>query len=237
MMDRAREDQAAKRYEVAIFDFDGTLAETPAIYPFVYKETLRELGVPEEELEYITLEWWCDFDTTSMNSIDMVDFLIKKHHLKGEDIAKRFRLVRNVVEMEYLAGKRELDRTHPFHRYASPAVITDLRRMHADGTRCFVVSHNYGSIVDSALRALGIRELFEGIYTNCGIAEIAVEEYDRNIPKRESFSEIASLASDPAHCVVYDDILDHIETARELGLDAVWVCNDHALPPKRRRSC
>lgn len=222
-----------KRYEIAIFDFDGTLLDTPMIYPFIHKELLRELGVPEDEISYITNSYWRREVTSKGEHIDMPAYLSRKHAIDVTPLD--FRRKRNQIEREYFTRQRDIEELMSPESYLIKPVISDLRRLSENGTRCFVVSHNYGSVIEFAMESLGLSKLFEDYYTHCSWEELRHPLYDRNEPKGETFARIAGFASDPGVCIVYDDMREHIESAISLGMDAVLVDSEHACPPTGRR--
>lgn len=220
-----------KNYEIAIFDFDGTLLDTPHIYPFIHKELLRELGMSEDDIAYITDGYWQREVAGKEGHIDMPVYLSQRH---GVDITPlEFRIRRQRIEEEYFTGVRQIDELRPLEEYIILPVVDDMKRLHAAGARCFIVSHNYGNVVECAMRVLGLDGLLEDCYTHCAYAELMHPRYDRSEPKKETFARLAKLASSPNQCVVYDDMDEHLRSAKELGMDSVKVDNEHAYPPPR----
>lgn len=227
-----------KRYKIAAFDYDGTLLASVNIYPYIHKEVLRELGVPECDLEYLTLGYWLDNVNTNKYHIDAPALFIERHNLADVVTPLRFREMRNQIEMEYFAGERELEGVEPeLSAYIIKPVIDDLKRMQAEGTRCYVVSNNYGRVIDSALQQLGIRNLFEDIYSDCEYESLMNVRYDKNQPKAATYMELIGMTEDmggnAGDCVVYDDLTKYIEQARTLGMDAVLVDSEHAVAPPK----
>lgn len=222
-----------KTYDVAVFDFDGTLADTVFVYPLVNKEVLRELEVPESEMAYMTTRFWIDNINTNRNHVDVVAYLIERHRLGDRTDPIGFRKLRQAVELEYLAGERDIAGLSPFREYANIAVTRDLRRLYENGARCFVVSHNYGCVVESALSAMDIEHMFEDCFCHCAYEEMKHPTYDRNQPKIASFKAILDKTGcDPSKAVVYDDLIQYVKDAISLGMDAVLVDDEHARPPK-----
>lgn len=221
-----------RRYEIGIFDFDSTLLDTPSIYPFIHKELLRDLGLNKEDIAYMTGGYWQREVASKGEHVDMPAYLSQKH---GIDITPlNFRLMRNQIEREYFMGQRYIQELSSPEDYLVKPVIDDLHRLHEYETRCFIVSHNYGTVIEFVMEALKLDYMFEDYYTQCAWNELRHPIYDRNEPKKETFARLASLASSPSACVVYDDMREHIESAISLGMEAVLVDNEHAFPPEGR---
>lgn len=223
-----------KTYKIAIFDFDGTLVDTASIYPFIHKEVLRELGVEEEELSYLTLPFWQKEIAEVGEHIDVPAFCIAKHNLENVVNGLEFRKLRNRIEQEYFDGIRNIFDLELLDAYQNIPVVRDLIQYHTDGTECYIVSNNYGIIIEKALSTLGLSEYFVDCYTHCRHAEFKHPTYDKTQPKRISYEQLIAhareLDGDASDCVVYDDLMVYIETARELGMEAVWIDNEHSMP-------
>lgn len=223
-----------KNYDVAIFDFDGTLVDSLLIYPFIHKEVLRQAGVEEQELQYLDFNFWHKEVASIPGHVDIVSYMIERHGLEGILDGVSFRRMRNSIEMEYFSRKAMIpELSTELCDYAIKPVIKDLHRLKRAGAKCFVVSNNYGNIVESALEALDISNMFEDCFCYCAYEDMKHPTYDRNQPKKVSFAEIMQITGvEPSQCVVYDDLLKYVEEATSLGMDAVWVDNEHAYVPQ-----
>ena len=78
--------------------------------------------------------------------------------------------------------------------------------------------------------------MFEDCFCHCAYEDMKHPTYDRNQPKIEPFKEkLAKMGCAADKCVVYDDLRRYIEEAATLGIDGVWVDNEHARPPRRKK--
>ena len=143
-------DANEKKYDVAIFDFDGTLIDTASIFPFIHKEVLRELGVAENDISYLTLNYWIDNINTNTEHIDVPAYLIDRHGLQDVTNGHQFRVLRQNIELEYFSGLRTVPELHELSAYGNVPVLKELQRHWESNAKCFIVSHNYGRIVFAA---------------------------------------------------------------------------------------
>lgn len=226
-----RPSNTKKKYMIAAFDFDGTLIDTERIYPYIHKEVLRELGVSEDGIAYITYESWQENVANVDSHVDVPHYLIQRHGLEGITDGEDFRARRNRIEVEYFEGKRKIHEIGNSDNYLIKSTINDMKSMHAEGTKCVVVSFNYAKVIIPILRAIGIGDLISDYYTHCVVEQLKDARYDRCYPKEKTYSHLIEQAGkDASSCIVYDDFLEHIEAARRLGMDAVLVSSEHRYP-------
>lgn len=214
-----------RKYDVAIFDFDGTLVDTEPIWWAVHLATCERLGVYARELEYSYEQWKDEFSNTRMSTI--ADVLMKRYHLEEEISNEHFRKLRTDIYVEYLTGHTQMPRLdyEPFEHFVNDDIVDALKTYHSDGTHCFLVSRNYGIVIVPTLAQLKLDEYFEDVITNCTTPSLAIYS-DKNEPKAASFARAArwyAREGDPARCIVYDDSDKHIDTAELLGMSTVKV--------------
>jgi len=83
--------------------------------------------------------------------------------------------------------------------------------------RKFVFSNAPVHYADAVLRALGIIDLFSAVYTI---------EHTRYQPKPDTFGFLRLCRSHhlrPRRCIMVEDNLDNLKTAKRLGMKTVWV--------------
>ena len=92
--------------------------------------------------------------------------------------------------------------------------------------RKFVFSNAPVHYAQSVLRALGIYDLFSAVYTI---------EHTRYRPKPDSFGFLRLCRSHhlrPRRCIMVEDNLDNLRTAKRLGMKTVWVTGAAVLRSK-----
>ena len=118
--------------------------------------------------------------------------------------------------------------THQFpdlHRVlvAEPLLRATLNRLPG---RKFVFSNAPVHYAQSVLRALGIFDLFTAVYTI---------EHTRYQPKPDKFGFLRLCRSHhlrPRRCIMVEDNLDNLRTAKRLGMKTVWVTGASVLKSK-----
>lgn len=222
-------DTQNNKYKIAIFDFDGTLIDTIQIYPLIHRELLRDFGVSEKECSYLTPEYWQHEIYDKNEHIDIVNMLIQKHHLEDKTDELDFRTRRNNIEIEYFRGERNIKGLKPLSSYIIRPIYNEFVHLYNNRTQCYIVSHNYGTIVDAAMQSLELSDYITDCFTHCLYDELKHEKYDRNEKKEDSFARLIEVAIQDGYtaqdCIVYDDLLVHISNAQKLGMKTVLVSN------------
>ena len=187
---------------VWIFDLDNTLHDArvhifPAMHEQIHAYLKRHFGVDDAGASEMRTGFWRRYGTT-LNGL-------MRHH--GTD------------PRHYLAH------THVFPELAD-MVVSENALHHALsrlGGRKLMYSNAPRHYVEEILRAMGIRRLFDGVYT------IEDARY-RGKPALHGFHFLLRKHDlDPHRCAFVDDSLDNLRTAHRLGMSTVWVS------PARRR--
>ncbi len=103
---------------------------------------------------------------------------------------------------------------------AEPMLRSTLRRLPG---RKFVFSNAPVHYAHAVLRALGIIDLFADVYTI---------EHTRYRPKPDTFGFLRLCRSHhlrPRRCIMVEDNLDNLRTAKRLGMKTVWVSSASVL--------
>jgi putative hydrolase of the HAD superfamily len=116
--------------------------------------------------------------------------------------------------------------THQFPRLDAmlvrePQLRATLRRLPG---RKFVFSNAPVHYARAVLKALAVADLFDGVFTI---------EYTRFRPKPDSYGFLRVCRANrlrPQRCIMVEDSLDNLRTARRLGMKTVWVTRAHRAP-------
>jgi len=178
----------------AIFDCDGTLADTMPLHFRAWTAVLADYGAAMSERLF--------YDLAGVPSVRIVEILNERSGLRlnPAEIARE-------KEARYVTL---LPEARP-----AAAVLTAVRAYRGQA-RLAVASGGLRALVEQTLVNLGIRELFDVIVT--------AEDVARGKPAPDLFLLAAQrLGVPPAGCVVYEDAELGLEAARSAGMRAVDV--------------
>jgi HAD superfamily hydrolase (TIGR01509 family) len=178
----------------AIFDCDGTLADTMPLHYVAWRETLDPLGCPFPEEQFYA--WG------GVTAFEIVERLNDEHGLS--------------IPVEATALAKEETYRHLVPRVQPiPAVVAEARRL---ATLCpvAVASGGIREVVGETLTTLGLRDLFPVLAT--------ADDVLRGKPEPDVFLVAAErLGVSPEGCVVYEDSPAGIEAARRAGMKAINI--------------
>jgi HAD superfamily hydrolase (TIGR01509 family) len=178
----------------AIFDCDGTLADTMPLHYLAWRETLDPLGCPFPEEQFYA--WG------GVTAFEIVERLNDEHGMAMP------------VEATALAKEENYRRLVP-QVQPIPAVVAEARRL-AALCPVAVASGGIREVVQETLRTLGLADLFPILAT--------ADDVLRGKPEPDVFLVAAKrLGVLPEGCVVYEDSPAGIEAARRAGMRAVNV--------------
>ena len=180
----------------AIFDCDGTLADTMPLHYRAWRETLDAYGLPHVFPEEQFYAWG------GVTAVEIMRRLNEQHGLSLSPVE-----VAHSKEATY-------SRLIP-HIAAIEPVLEEVRRLHGLCPLA-VASGGMRSVVEKTLDTLGVRALFDAIATADDVA--------RGKPEPDVFLLAAGRMGVPASgCVVYEDAPAGLEAARRAGMKAVNV--------------
>lgn len=192
-----------KPSRVWIFDLDNTLHNAlPHIFPHINRSMTRyvmeHLALDEAGADELRVRYWRRYGATLLGLV--------RHH--GVD------------------PRHFLWHTHQFPRLQSMLVFERglramLRRLPG---RKIVFSNAPRHYSESVLKMLGIRDVFDEVYT---------VEHTRLRPKPAAFGFRRILREQgvpAARCVMVEDSLENLRTARRLGMGTVWVSPSRKTP-------
>jgi beta-phosphoglucomutase family hydrolase len=178
----------------AIFDCDGTLADTMPLHYQAWRETLDPLDCPFPEEQFYA--WG------GVTAREIILRLNSEHELMmdADEVA-------HAKEMNY---RRLIPTVKPIE-----PVITEARRLHG---KCplAVASGGMRALVEETLAVLGLTELFPVV--------VGSGDVIKGKPDPEVFLKAAHLLGvEPTGCVVFEDAPAGLEAARRAHMKAVNV--------------
>lgn len=192
-----------KSSRVWIFDLDNTLHNAlPHIFPHINRAMTRyvmeQLALDEASANELRVRYWRRYGATLLGLV--------RHH--GTD------------------PRHFLWHTHQFPHLRSMLVFERglrdmLRRLPG---RKIVFSNAPGHYSRTVLKALGIFDLFDDIYS---------VEHTRLRPKPAPFGFLRIVREHglaPRRCVMVEDTLENLRTAKRLGMRTVWVSRAGKAP-------
>jgi HAD superfamily hydrolase (TIGR01509 family) len=197
---------AAAGMKAAIFDLDGTLADTMPVHFRAWQEVAQAFHMVFPEERFYALGGVPTRAIAAMLATEQglaLDPGIVAHE-KEQAVLRRFDEVRPI-----------------------PAVVEIARRWRASG-KIAVASGGGRAMVERTLRQIGLRDWFEVV--------VAAEDTARHKPEPDVFWEAARrLGVAPADCTVYEDTDLGLEAARRAGMLGVDVRPLYVSGPSGRR--
>lgn len=195
---RGMDIQFPKRdYEGYIFDCDGTLIDSMPVHYRAWLETLQAHGLADRfsEDEFYALG--------GVPTVKLVRILGERHHLEldPERVAAE-------KEAAYLRLLSEVPVIEPVAAFA--------RRLAAEGGKVAVASGGSRHVVERALQAAGLRELFPVVVT--------ADDVEHGKPAPDMFLLAAEkLGVNPAGCLVLEDAVLGRQAAEAAGMDCLMI--------------
>lgn len=187
----------------AIFDFDGTLADTAALWHEVDRQFFQRRGMV------------CDPDyaqrLATLGFVDGARYTIDRYGLTEsvEDVCAEWR---DTSERLYKTSVT-----------LRPGALEYLLRLHAHGVPCALATTNTASVLEAMVH-VNVRELFcERVYGS---------EVSRSKDHPDIYLEAARrLGVEPHTCTVFEDIEPALRAAQRAGMTACGVrANDASQP-------
>lgn len=180
----------------AIFDMDGTLVDSGAVWARLAKEYLAGLGV---NLSSQLIE-----DTSHLTMPETASYFVQVLNLPlpPEKIASD---INSRMEQRY---RTDIP--------LKPGAFSLLERLYAAGFKMCVASSTSPALIDACLRRLGVRDCFQFLLSS--------EEVGVGKSKPDVYLEAARrLGSKPENTFVFEDLLFAVKTAKSAGFPVVAV--------------
>lgn len=180
----------------AIFDMDGTLVDSGAVWAQLAKEYLAGLGV---DLSSQLIE-----DTSHLTVLETASYFVQLLNLPlpPEKIAND---INSRMEQRY---RTDIP--------LKPGAFSLLERLHAAGFKMCVASSTSPALIDVCLRRLGVRDYFQFLLSS--------EEVGVGKSKPDVYLEAARrLGGKPENTFVFEDLLFAVKTAKSAGFPVVAV--------------
>jgi HAD superfamily hydrolase (TIGR01509 family) len=187
----------ARGAKIALFDFDGVIADTEVHQFSSYRDLLLEMG------REITLQ---DFGSYMGHSEPEIYALMMSDHDLEIDVAaateRRKAIFMARIEQARLEPYQYIDKLLP--------ALAEL------GMEMHIISSNVEEMIDDLLRRWGVRSYFSGIVTPASRVP--------PVPKPTLLTDAAAeLGVEPRGVVLFEDSARMIELARSLGMRTVAV--------------
>ena len=192
---------------VWLFDLDNTLHDAGAwifgaLNVAMGEYVQRLTGLEADPARLLAREYWRRYGTTLLG-------LIRHHGVKSADF---LHATHQFTDLEQrLTGHR--------HDFAALARLPG---------RKFILTNAPRAYAERVLGALGIARLFDGVIA---IEDMAMFGHLRPKPDARMLRAVAlRLGVRPTRCVLVEDTLVHLKSARRLGMATVWMQRYVRLP-------
>lgn len=195
-------------FDVAIFDMDGTLLDTMRYWRYTSLEFLLAHQMPVREEDLIRMH-----DTSSRRLLF--------------DIAQREKV--DIGTVEEVIGELEgyMNRHYLHDAHAKRGVPEFLQMLKAKGIRMCVATGSPREYARNGLRRLNLLGFFEFVTDNY--------ESDVTKDRPEYFIRLAErLGTTPQRCVVFEDALYAMESAKAAGCRVLAIEDDTARKQKEK---
>ena len=179
------------RIKAALFDFDGTLADTERFGIELDDEAYAFYGITPTPAEKASL--------AGTDGSESVPALFRAHGM-------------NVSAEEFFARRRPSDVIYQeFPIKASPGAAEVMRRLHANGARIVVVSTTRHALVETGLRRIGLAGLVDLV--------IGGDDVEHHKPNPEPYVRaLEGFGVAPADAVAFEDSPSGVASAQAAGV-------------------
>ncbi len=189
------------KYKGIIFDLDGTLLDSMKVWENVDRDFVRENGGVytediSQDVKKMTIQQSAEYFKTRFNLSHSCEYIINRiEEMVSEQYCKYIPLKKGVSEA--------------------------LRKLSENGVKMCVATATYNSLVDAALKRLGIYDMFEFVLT-CSDVGCGKDKPDI------FFRAAEKLSRDISEVIVVEDSLHCIETAKNAGFATIAVYDEIA---------
>lgn len=191
-------------FSAALFDMDGTLLDSMAMWEKAGGIYLEQYGVTGDSREFEVLR--------NLTIDEAAALLRRQYHLEltaGEIAAG----INGVMRRYYATGPR-----------CKPGVVPYLKKLRERGVRLCVCTATDRDLAELALEKCGLAPYFEAI---CTCTEVGAAKEKPDV----FFRGLELLGASVADTVVFEDSYHAVLTARRAGFRVVAIRDAHALHP------
>lgn len=185
-----------KEIEAVIFDLDGTLIDSTAVWKQVDIEYMEQKGleVPEDLQE----------------KIEGMSFTEVARYVK-----ERFQITDTVEEMIDIWHKMAMEH-YEFHIPMKRGAVEFVKELKKMGFKLGIGTSNSRKLTDVVLHRYGLLPFFDTIRTSC--------EVEKGKPHPDVYLKVAEdLQCDPKHCLVFEDTLSGIVSATRAQMQVIGI--------------
>lgn len=187
--------------KIYIFDLDGTLIDSMPVGVGIVLGFLKENGIPCPD--------------------DLVKRLTPLGYKGSAEYISRHTGGKFAVDDIYAFFKEKTLQAYGESIPLKANVAETLRTLSASGARLNVLTASPKLLTDLCLKRLGVYECFENVWS--------IDDFGMTKAQREIYEEAAKrLQVAPSDCIMADDNLLVIKTAREAGMHTVGVYDESA---------
>ncbi|MCR4591392.1 MAG: HAD family phosphatase [Lachnospiraceae bacterium] len=194
--------------EAALFDLDGTLADSMWMWGDIDEEMLRKRGIPYDKNLQAEIEG-LSYDETVVYMKDKYNFRESIEEIKEE--------------IHLLAiDKYEYEVTY------KPGALEFLKECRKCGIKCGMSTSNSQELLDACERNLRFMQYFDSVRTT--------NEVERSKPFPDCYLLNAEdLGVKPEKCVVFEDIIPGIQAGLSAGMRVIAVKDKYSIPVEEEK--
>jgi mannitol-1-/sugar-/sorbitol-6-/2-deoxyglucose-6-phosphatase len=204
--------------EAVVFDFDGVILESEPLWRSAFRRVFADrLGLSVSEAELAAL--------TGLRVPQTVSSIVALARDRGSLLPVELDLDMLTAEVIRVAGA-ELDETAPVIE-STVVVIKELRRR---GVRLGLASSSHITIIDRALRQLGIADAFVAVASAYDLVD--------GKPHPRVYQDVArTLGCVPSRCLAVEDSAVGVESALRAGMVVIGLWRWPESPPPIFERC
>ena len=194
--------------EAVIFDLDGSLVDSMWMWHAIDIEYLGRFGIPLPDDLQSKIEGMCFHETANYF----------KANFPIPDPVEKIKEDWNRMAWDKYANEVPL----------KPGIPEFLEGCRANGLRLGIATSNSRELVENVASVHGLKDYFSCIMTGC--------EVGRGKPAPDIYLAVArELGTDPAKCLVFEDIIPGIQAGRSAGMRVCAVEDEYSAGQREEK--
>ncbi len=194
--------------EAVIFDLDGSLVDSMWMWHAIDIEYLGRFGIPLPDDLQSKIEGMCFHETANYF----------KANFPIPDPVEKIKEDWNRMAWDKYANEVPL----------KPGIPEFLEGCRANGLRLGIATSNSRELVENVASVHGLKDYFSCIMTGCGVG--------RGKPAPDIYLAVArELGTDPAKCLVFEDIIPGIQAGRSAGMRVCAVEDEYSAGQREEK--